>query len=486
MPYRVEPQAGNRGRIYVYDPNYVDSVSNDHFIEVDLNTNSWRYQLLAPIDLNPEIAWAGNTLNITPFSVYIEEPKLPTEGTDGLAVDGLNYKSNFGTDNESLKHANNNIEADNGTHTGCVLSSGGGNLQFVQEISRTQKLTPLKGLNPPSSFPNAYFMPADQAWTFNGLGSVTGSKGGSLLMFGPHALLGAIGPAQASTHDRLHVAETFHTLSFSTTDLPKPMSLFQMHETEAWTRIFGLANMSIGRNEVATMIVSPDAESLEIINTSPLSKAVDLNLTVVGRNIVGLRRMPVIIEGNARTIFHPIWDQLEDGPILMEIDAGNNGTIDRVQLLGGQTFPMVTASANVPTTRGQFFTIIEQGNAIQGAPIYGNIGWINLDFPLPPGQSPTQHMHGNNTTLVRWLATQKGPMLWNKGNIPAISGTHGGLFNTVQNEHMGQIVLIPTYDKIFNPNGAVPVYYRINGFAVVKIIPSSDTKVIRAELLLKR
>jgi hypothetical protein len=475
LPYRVELLSENTGRIYVYDPNYVDSQANAHYIEVNLEANTWSYALLPnPIPAN-EVRWTGNGFYITPLSAYQEEPELPTDANSIVAVDGVNPRSFVGGDKEHLGHQNNNIEAGDGSHTGCTQT--GSTLQFVQEISSTHKLTPLNGFSENSLVPNLFAAPAGQPWKLNGLGSRSAGIG-DLMVFGPDSLAGAIGAAQTSTRDSLRVDETMKSIAFQTSDPAKPMTMFQMQETDLWTRVYAIGDIEIGAGEIVSETVSADLESVEIINDSQVQKEFNLGLTVVGSPYIGGRMMPAVIGAHERRIYHPIWDEVATAPVLIEIDRGNDGTIDQVEFLGGAMLPVVTSSATVPSARGTEFTLMNQ----QQHTIHGYIGWTHLDYTLAPDQDPTNAMHGTNNDIERWLKTPQAPTVWAKGKIVGIPGTHGSLFHALGSltpgaedlYHVGDIMLVPTFGAVIDERGGAPAYYQINGFAVVRIVSSSN------------
>ena len=477
LPYKVEPRTGGLARIYVYDPNYVDSVADAHYIEVNIVSNTWSYELAPATETNPAIRWTGSFLYTTPLSIFREKPKLPTNADDIVFVDGIQrytwgvQRYTWGDDG----YGSSNVKTTDNTHTGCIDT--GNSIQFVQEISRSLRLVPFTGDQPSSVFPDTLFLPAHQELTFTGTGSESANIG-DMTIFGPHALAGLITTADQATHDQATLDADFKALTIQTTDQRKLVTAYQMQETEQWTRIYAVSNISLAHGELLTITVAPDLGSFEVINQSPVTKTFDLGVGHIGSTGVSNRiHEHQLIGPFERRIYTPVvWEEVAHSPLIVEIDYHNDGTIDQLEFVGGQIFPAAIDINSIPDAKGTEFTMLAQEFV---AP--GHIGWINLDYPLKPGQKPTNKMNGNDTTLRRWLSTTDTVAIYPQGGFVGIPGVHGGLFQAINNPtpgaedlyHVGDIMLVPTYTTIIGRQGSQPMYYKIHGVVAVEITQSS-------------
>ncbi|HEY0605803.1 MAG TPA: DNRLRE domain-containing protein [Herpetosiphonaceae bacterium] len=480
LPYKIVPQPNNKARIYVYDSNYPPTATADaanRYLEIDFATNTWSYELAPATQARPAILWTGQTLYSTPLSLFRERPLLPTAGgTDVMMVNGGNRLAWGGN---RLAWGGNRLAwgEDDGTHTGCYLSDSGPT--FVQEIERSYRLTPLTGGLTPKTFPDTLFFPAGNDWTFVGTGTDS-SQTSDMLFFGPHSLAGVISTSVDTSRDTAHIDAAFRSLSMRTTDAPKPVSLYQMHETDAWTRIYAISNTTLGPAEELKLTVSSSLDSFEVVNSAPVSKTLDVGFTHIGGDGIGTIVYPEQpIGGHERRIYTPIdWTDLAHSPILVEIDRNADGTIDRVELLGGDMFPAATLSTAVPQQPGAEFPILTHA---QTAP--GQFGWANLDYPLAPGTAPEQHMDSGNADVLRkWLVSGGKPNLQPGGGLVGVAGTHGNIFKAIGTPthgdealyRVGDLMIVPLYDHVVPRQGSRPAYYHIVGSAVVRITEATN------------
>lgn len=479
LPYKVVPQPGNRARVYVYDPNYVPGSAADvdnRYIEFDLTANTWSYQLAPATSTRPAINWVGQTLYSTPLRLFRERPVLPHQsGNDVMVVDGGNRLLWGG--GMTLFGGNRLLwgEAD-GTFTGCVLQDNAPT--FVQELPHTYRFTPMNGGAGTRSFPDAILFPAGREWSFSGAGS-DGSATSDLLLFGPHSLAGMISTASPTARDTAMVDASFRSLTVQTTEVGRPVTAYQMHETADWTRVYAISNARFVSNEPLTLTVDPTLASLEVINRSSTAQRFDLGFAQIGAGQGTLLYQNQPLGAQERRIYTPIdWSNLAHSPVLVAIDLGADGSIDRYELIGGAVFPAATSSAHVPDKVGQEFPIITHN---QTAP--GQFGWVDLDRLLGPAEEPVdQPTSGDPAVLRKWLAAGANPGLAIGGRLIGVAGTHGNLFKAIGSPtpgeealyHIGDIMVVPLYDQIVDRQGAQPMSYRISGFAVVRITESSN------------
>ena len=476
LPYKIVPQAGNHAFVYVYDSNYpptaADDVSN-RYIDFDLTGKSWAYQMA------PGIIWSGKTIYSIPLGFFRDQPVLPTaSNTDVMMVNGVHgrawggdirpsggYKWTFGVHGRAWG-------GDTEPLTGCYVSDA--SPTFVQEISHTLRITPFTGLDAPSTFPDTLFFPARQDWRFVGQGATDGNIG-DMLLFGPQSVAGFMTTASATTRDSADVDAAFHSLTLRTNDPSKPISAYQMHETEAFTRVYAASNTMLGASEALTLTVSTSLDRFEIVNHAGTAKTLDVGFAQVGGDGIGTIVYPQQPIGpNERRVYTPVdWQELSHSVVRVDIDVNADGTIDYTDWIAGDVFPAAVALQSVPDKSGRTFAIIDR----QVAP--GQYGWINLDYPLPPRTAPKNSMRGNERVLRKWLELGGNLSLKPRGGFVGVTGRHHDLAEEIGRRsrgaeaiyHAGDIMIVPLYDRIIEPNGSRPLYYRIAGYAVVRILP---------------
>ncbi len=439
----------------------------NRYITINLNTNTWTYQLA------PGVIWSAQTMYSIPLSLFRADPLLPMHsGTDVLMIEGASsvlggQRRAWGGQRRSW--------GDDGTYTGCYVDESN-KAAFIQEIEHSFRIIPLAG-GAGQHFPYTLFFPSGKNMRFTGVGARANGTG-DMLLFGPRSLAGFIGTAQATTRDHADVDTTFHTLALRTNDAHKTLSAYQMHENDTWTRIYAVSNTMLRAGDVLTLTVSDDKAQFEVINNASEAKTFDLGLGHVGSDGVGTIVYPAQpIGANERRIYTPLlWTDLEHAPIRVDIDINADGTIDRTEILGGHVFPAVTHVDALPAT-GATFAIITHDKLEPG-----HFGWVNLDQPLVPGQTPTGGGSGNNVVLRKWLKTGGNPGIVLGGGLVGITGTHGNLFQAIGNHtpghadlyRRGDVMVVPLYDTIMPRRGSQPLYYRIAGMAVVQITGSHN------------
>ncbi|WP_124681958.1 DNRLRE domain-containing protein, partial [Candidatus Viridilinea mediisalina] len=499
LPYKLIWLPNNQARVYVYDPNYPPASAADadnRFITLDLANNTWSYSLAQGVQ------WQGRTIFSTPLSILLEEPILPTaSGSDMLMVQG-GHSLAFG--GHSLAFGGHSLafgEDGTNTHTGCYVSSDG-QVQLTQEISRSYRVVPLSGSWRQQVFPNTLFMPAGQPLSFNGYGSRDGGVG-DMLVFGPHAMVGALSTVEATSRDRLSFDAAFLEATMTTADSDKPVTLYQVRESDDWSRVYAVSNTSLAAGEELRLAVSPDFEQLILFNNAPRAKRFDLGFAHIGNDGIGqITHRDQEIEAGATIIYTPLpWHMLPDAPILVEIDENSNGTIDHVELLGGTVLPVVAPVASIPTTPGAMVELLTHNE--RAAP--GDFGWVAPQWVLWGGEPPTRQMRGNHTTLRAWLEDPEAICIGIGAELVGVPGTHGGLIRSITAppsdpaglSFSGQVVIVPLYDRTVIRRGGLPNTYHLGGFAVVRILSGEDVggddadckpqqgcrKVIRGELL---
>lgn len=495
LPYKLVMLPNQRARVYVYDPNYPPTSANDgdnRAIELNLATGSWSYELA------PGITWVGKDLFSTPLQLIQQQPVQPTASdTDIVALEG-GHSHAFGGHSYAFgghSHAfgGHSHAFGDDTHTGCYVAPGDVP-QFVRQITSTMRITPLTGPRDVQTFPDALFFPAGQAWTFTGVGARNGGVADTML-FGPHALAGYLSTASATTRDSLEMDAAFRRATFWS-DETKLASLYQIRESDAWTRVYALNNTTVTPAPLSAE-VSADLGSLTVINLGA-ARQYDLGLGHYGSDGIGQMTFPAQpIGANERRIYTPLlWNDLAHSPVLVQIDLGNDGSIDRVELLGGTVFPAAVSLAAAPTTIGALMTVIADDKIIEHNG--GHRGWLNLSqiitpTLLPPtGEAPSSDgLPDGDTALRFWLSHEGNPGLQLGSGIGGVAGTHGGVMEDVGNLYpgkaelykVGKVVIVPLYDTVYT-TADWPLVYRVGGFALVRIVyGDDDDKRVVGELL---
>ncbi|NTV64375.1 MAG: DNRLRE domain-containing protein, partial [Oscillochloris sp.] len=80
LPYKVVPAADARVRVYVYDPNDPPTAADDvanRYIELDLASGTWSYELAPATASRPAVIWVGRDLFSLPLHLLREKPIQP-------------------------------------------------------------------------------------------------------------------------------------------------------------------------------------------------------------------------------------------------------------------------------------------------------------------------------------------------------------------------------------------------------------------------
>jgi hypothetical protein len=315
-----------------------------------------------------------------------------------------------------------------------------------------------------------------------------------MLAFGPNSVVGLLKQTTDTTTDTLKVSGDFHEVTLSTSEATStPVTAFQIHEhpttngEEHSTRIYGISNASLASDATLAMRVSPSLDEVEIISTSAVSRTFDLGLGYVGADSVDTLRLNELTIGpNERRVYTPVnWQDLSDSAVIVTIDRDNDGSIDDVKpegdpvLSAGDVFPVAVNITNVPESAGTIFPLLR--TRPEDAVLPDHYGWVSLDTPLAPGRRPTPAMRRSRATLRNWLRIGGGPLLEDGMGLVGIVGKNGPIFDALGKGansaaplyHLNSVMKVPLYDQVTPAGQGRPAYFRIAGFALVRVIEST-------------
>ncbi|NTV62167.1 MAG: hypothetical protein HGA65_01350, partial [Oscillochloris sp.] len=463
------------------------------YIELDLASGTWSYELAPATASRPAVIWVGRDLFSLPLHLLREKPTQPTtSNSDLITVQGGTSHAFGGTSHAfgGTSHAFGGTshafgtDTEANTHTGCVNLPDHA-VSFVQEIAHSFRVTPLTGNR---VFPDALFFPAGRTLAVTSVGT-----GGDTLTFGPHGAVGYLTTSNDDTHDVLTTNAAFLRATLQTSDPSKPASLYQIHETDGWTRIYALNNTTIDPDAPLISEVSADLTSLTVINPGA-ARSYDLGLGHYGSDGVGQVIFPGLpIGAHERRIYTPLtWVDLPHSALLVQVDSDNDGTIDRTDIIGGNVFPAVASLADTPDTPGAELTLIDR----QLSRSY--YGWADIFHPLTTtlqidsrntGLGWLDHdrhnpLRGKLADLLRQIIGGGNPGLAVGDWLIGVPGQNTSLLSEIERQarsrtvafQPGSLVLVPLYDQTQVVHGRL-VAYRIGGFALVEVLsyPHSES-----------
>jgi hypothetical protein len=295
VPYKVE-ESGDTGWVYVYDSNHVGSY--DRKVKFDLAHDEWEF------DFNPQTKWHGD-------SVY-----------GALGVHTVDPYLHKGIPPWTVGH---------GAGSPGALVGVKGPAEIDLDDPDAELFIPVADGSRPFSL---YYVPgADHGATLDG----TGTDSATIDVFIDGALAAVETSVTGSTLDRIEPEPDGSGFSYETSDKSKTYSATLDTELGGTSRVVTVADSTIASGETATFEMTPD-ETFKYVNQGG-ARHYDLVLTQLGNGAGSFEQDDISIGANETHIITPAnWDALSTSSVTLEIDEGNDGTIDQTLTLD-QTMP---------------------------------------------------------------------------------------------------------------------------------------------------
>jgi hypothetical protein len=310
VPYRFE-ESGDTANLYVYDNNHHGD--SGRRIEFNLKTDTWSY-VIENLWILPTETWRGDSsypsLTVIPLSMRIHNgvPAWNPGTTDGPA-------------------------AFVGVNGPAVLKPDAPDAFRI--------VPPLSNEEGPLPFDLYYVNGEDYGATILGgeeagpvkFSAYTGSRPASTAADGrTGALVQLDTTASGSTADMVLVTPDGLSMNYTSNEPAKTYSAAVDLELSDTSRVATVGDTTIAHNETATVQMTP-AGVFRYVNEGA-AKEYNLSLTQYGAGAGSFRQDGLAIGANETQLIEPTdWNALGSAPVIVEIDEGNDGTIDRKMTL---------------------------------------------------------------------------------------------------------------------------------------------------------
>ncbi len=298
------PVTSDSGEIIVYDPS-APGVGGRK-ITVNLTQNTWSYR-----------GWSGadtiRTLFAVPDTILDGPHSLPEKDATIVVTFAMGPVQTLFTD-------------DQGRHLGWIDGDfraeipGAGPILFWEQDT--------------GAIPEHYFLPFDICYTTSITGVDTGAY--DLDLFAGGNLFQIKGASvDTTTIDRVSYVDSTSTASYITSDSTKSYSssLIKVLPDTSGERIFTVLNTSISAGDSVNFVVSPDLASFSYINWGG-PKTYDLMIEQKGAHADSTFYSDFSLGESTTHKFTPQdWDSLSESQVILEIDVGNDGSIDSTIVL---------------------------------------------------------------------------------------------------------------------------------------------------------
>lgn len=330
-PWAIEDREDGTVWILVYDNNYPGA---NRAIVVDKNENTWKYSASTnPSEAASEYDGDAASLNLelTPTKVRLQKQVCPfCEGESSTAsVTTGTVKGSLQTYNELWVDGKGELLVTD--IKGKKLGYSGGVL--YREIPGAN-LNSIKG-----SDSKNYLLPQNTEFTFVIDGAkVKGTSSTDIVMFGPGYDLGILNiTLSAGRKDSGSFSAKGNSLSYTTSGEDSPEFTYGIETNESY---YGFYIREVGLHNGGTLNSAIDTANGKLsVNTKGNTKNVTLffemsRMDEKGENTFG-NEEGIILEPNDTVYFNYAKWVGNNGKLVVELDAGSNGTIDETVELSG-------------------------------------------------------------------------------------------------------------------------------------------------------
>ncbi len=309
-------QNGNTGEISVYDPNYPYPNGSEQKVIINLTDNEWDYA--KPGDLD----WHGKTLKLIPYSKVKAADK-----SDDLNLDSPDHVTAY-----ILGPSHILFTDELGRHLGF------GDGEIVEEIPGASAVPFVSqdSIVEVHTYAKCFWLPSDIDYTTK----ITGVDTAGHYEYGKFTNQSLFQIKEASvdttTVDYVSYIDSISTASYTTSDSIKSYSscLIKALPDTSGERIFSVLNTSISIGDSVNFVVSPDLASFSYINWGG-PKTYDLKIEQkIGAHVDSTFYFNFSLGESTTHKFTPQnWDSLSGSQVVLEIDVGNDGSIDSTIVL---------------------------------------------------------------------------------------------------------------------------------------------------------
>jgi hypothetical protein len=313
-PYAIEDKGDGVYWVWVYDNNHPNDASR--YVVITTTTESWSYNL-------GWTTWSGDartkTLGIVPISKYAEQPVCPWCKRGGGSGDraevwltGPGHLLITDSQGRRLGYFGNQLVSEiPGAYASIIDTGMGVELEPIYVLPLTEKYTILLD---------------GQTLTQPGFADVT--------QFGPgYAISVDDVPVGTGTRDELSFTQSGTLLSYRVSQGKVITLTFALDELgESYQ--FQIKEADIGAGQIITAIVVTDTHQLVFSNAQAGGGVYNLDVQCV--NATGQQRFFHAGIDISATDTHILDYACTSGPMLLHIDQGSNGTIDKTVVLENQ------------------------------------------------------------------------------------------------------------------------------------------------------
>lgn len=312
VPYRIEEEPDEGiGYVYIYDPNFPGGF--EHRIRFNLRTNTWAdndYGDTCRGDTHTPF----RTLYLVPLSLRLHRG-IPPWLQDVI-----------------------------GAYSDIVGSTGPANLLLVDKAGRRLGFTGSEFINeipeavyivPPGSSLGLYYVPQGIDYEVAVYGTAEGTI--DFTVFSNEWLAYVKTMVTPSTLDHISLGEGSRSITFSTNDKYKEVSLSIAREFGDTSRIISINSFMSAKDTITVRLTN---EGKVICINNGKEKLYDLTLEQRGNGSGRFKRERLTINANATHIIEiKDWNHLDVSRILLHIDEGSDGTVDKTIILQGGFVP---------------------------------------------------------------------------------------------------------------------------------------------------
>lgn len=315
VPYKVEDvPADNRGYVYVYDNNHPGD--DNRRVEFDLNADTWQYQF------SSSSTWTGNAsskgLTVIPLSMRLNQgiPFWNTGATtqQAVIVAAVGPTKMIITDDSGKK----------------IGFQDGGYISDIQGAIRM-----IAPFLPPEDTPlpfDAYYLPTDRTYQVSARSGSSGEADFGIIGEGFIIQIEDV-PISSETGDKISFTNDGTSVTYSTNENNKSYSVVIAKELPDTSRVFTIGNTTLSSGEEVTFELTNDQQSITYTNTGS-AKTYDLTIEQRGTNVGTFTAQGIALGANeSQTVQVDDWINLGTTQVHLLIDEGNDGTIDREEIL---------------------------------------------------------------------------------------------------------------------------------------------------------
>jgi hypothetical protein len=322
-PYKIEEKGNNIYWVYVYDSNYPYAPDDPWYVPgqenkkivFNLNKHNWEYEFTSCV------IWTGDDkdqwMNLVPLAFYHEQPILIVGLFGGITT------ADYGTTQSVEGTAHLLFEDNERRHLGYV------NGELVSEIPGAIPIIPLAGAAD-VPYPETYYISKKAKLQPKILETEKGIYDFSIYTTKTVFKLDDV-TTTGDSADTLEVNDDENSIKFSTTAESKRYTAVLIREQKDVSRSYTISDTTISKDGEVVFQASDGLSSFSFVNRGS-QKTFDLNIEQSGTEARAFVAKGLSIGANeTRKVEVQNWSKLEQVPLIIQIDKGNDGTIDDVQ-----------------------------------------------------------------------------------------------------------------------------------------------------------